>query len=91
MTLPPDMTPDMFNKLCEIRTYPAYFGIIYLEDDELKTWAEMREGFPEAGIDTGIARAEHRFVTNWIEHYKPGAESDNPLLEKLRTMAKERR
>jgi len=90
MTLPPDMTADMFNKLCEIRTRPAYFGIIYVEGDELKTWAEMREGFPESGIETGIALAEYRFVTNWIRHYKPGTESDNPLLAKLRTMAKER-
>jgi len=97
MTLPPDMTADMFNKLCEIRTRPAYFGIIYMDSDELKTWAEMRDDssfthklYP-IDLDTGIARAEHRFVTGWIEHYKPGTERDNPLLEKLRTMmAKEK-
>ena len=89
MTLPPNMTADMFNKLCEIRTHPAWFGIIYMEGDELKTWAEMREGFPEEGIETGIARAEHRFVTGWIDHYKPDDGEDNPLLEKLRIMAKE--
>ena len=91
LSLPPKMTVDMFNQLCAIRTRPAYFAIIYVEGDELKTWAEMREGFPEESIAQGIAMAKNRFVTNWIDHYKPAAEGEeNPLLAKLRTMAKER-
>ena len=88
ITLPPNMTPDMFNKLCAIRLLPAYFGIIYVEDDELKTWAEMRVGFPEDQIAVGIARAEHRFVAGLVERIKP--ETENPMLEKLRAMGKEK-
>jgi len=86
LTLPPKMDTDMFALLCKIRLRPAYFGIIYIEEGELKTWAEMREGFPEDQIAVGIARAEQRFITNLIDHIKPV--SENPQLEKLRAIGR---
>ncbi len=86
ITLPPPMTVDMFNKLCAIRLLPAYFGIIYMDGDNIETWAEMREGFPEKLIKVGIARAVQRFVTGFIEHIKPVVE--NPQLEKLREIGR---
>lgn len=86
LTLPPPMTSNMFDKLCAIRMLPAYFGIIYIEDGDIQTWAEMRDGFPEDQIEIGIARAEERFVDGFVDRIKP--EVENPQLEKLREIGR---
>jgi len=80
----PRMSPEMFEKLSDIRDLPAFFVLIY-EDEKGKTqfWYELRTSFPKNKVLAGLYEVAASFKKRLLDRImpQPGESRGNEMAE----------
>lgn len=83
----PKLSPEMFEKLCQIRGMPFFTGIVFInESGEIENFFELHIDFPKEMVLPGMLELLRRYKEELLDHFKDAPDQE-AIMEQLRELA----
>lgn len=67
----PKMSPDMYERLCDIRDLPQFILLLYKDEaDEVQYWFELQTNFPKDEVIPAVMAAMQAYLDNYAKNFK---------------------